>query len=69
MNQQQFFETVLKALEKLEVQGRSDKHLTDVAGILRTQGQALDRAYLENWVRELGLEEPWQSSLTRSRGG
>jgi len=40
------------------MKGRSEKHLADVAGILRVQGDALDRAYLEGWVAKLGLDEP-----------
>jgi hypothetical protein len=29
----------------------------DVLGVLRLQGTALDRAHLEHWARELGLED------------
>jgi hypothetical protein len=46
--------------------GQSEKHISDVAGILRTQGNALDREYLEAWVKKLALEDPWRKSQERS---
>lgn len=45
--------------------GKSEKHLTDVAGILRIQGDALDRIYLERCIEKLGLDEVWQAALSR----
>ena len=35
--------------------GVSDRQWTDVLGVLKVQGATLDRAYLEEWARELGL--------------
>jgi hypothetical protein len=35
--------------------GVSDRQWTDVLGVLKVQGTALDRAYMEEWARELGL--------------
>lgn len=46
--------------------GQSEKHISDVAGILRAQGNALDRAYLETWVKKLQLEDPWRRCQERS---
>jgi hypothetical protein len=40
----------------------SDRQMTDVAGILRIQGAALDYSYLQRWVQELGLDEQWTSA-------
>lgn len=40
--------------------GESERQLRDVAGILRTQGESLDRAYVERWVVPLALEQQWQ---------
>jgi hypothetical protein len=37
----------------------SHRQIEDVAGILRIRWQSLDRAYLERWVCELGLEKEW----------
>ncbi|MGA2864717.1 MAG: hypothetical protein ABSF95_09540 [Verrucomicrobiota bacterium] len=37
--------------------GLSDRQWTDVLGVLKVQGPALDRAYLDEWARELGLTD------------
>lgn len=37
--------------------GVSDRQWTDVLGVLKVQGTALDRAYLDEWARELGLTD------------
>jgi hypothetical protein len=37
--------------------GVSDRQWNDVLGVLKVQGPALDRKYLEEWARELGLAE------------
>jgi hypothetical protein len=34
------------------------RQLRDVAGVLAERDD-LDIAYIEHWVRELGLEDPW----------
>jgi len=40
-------------------EGGSDKHLRDIAGMLRVSASLIDRADIESWVRKLGLEEAW----------
>lgn len=40
-------------------EGKSQKHLTDISGILKVEGHRLDRANIERWVRELHLESAW----------
>lgn len=39
--------------------GESSRQIDDVAGILKIQQSSIDRAYIENWVRELGLSAEW----------
>jgi hypothetical protein len=46
-------------------EGQSDKHLRDIAGVFKVSGDRIDRAYLEEWVSRLGLEEVWQEVLSR----
>jgi|SRR6185436_1028507 len=43
--------------------GESERQLEDAAGIIRRQGEALDRSYVLRWVLELELEEQWQRAL------
>jgi hypothetical protein len=40
----------------------SQRHIEDVAGILRMRWDSLDRAYLEKWIRELGLKTEWNDA-------
>jgi hypothetical protein len=44
--------------------GVSDRQWTDVLGVLKVQGATLDRAYLEEWARELGLMELLRRELS-----
>lgn len=55
-------------LSKLEwaKAGGSDRQLNDAAGIIRTQGDDLDWAYLGHWARRLDVEEQLQSSRARA---
>jgi hypothetical protein len=46
-------------------EGGSEKHLRDVAGMMKMSGERVDRAYVERWVAELDLAQEWQAVLTR----
>ncbi len=46
-------------------EGGSDKHLRDIAGVLRIQGTRLDRDYLLKWARALGVDEIWNAIVDR----
>ena len=48
-------------------EGGSEKHLRDIAGILRVSGQFVDRDYVQRWSVELGLEDIWDAILARLR--
>jgi hypothetical protein len=51
-------DTILAKLQwYLDGGGVSDRQWNDVLGVLKVQGAALDRAYLDEWARELGLED------------
>jgi len=49
-------------------EGGSEKHLRDMAAMLRVADLAIDRAYIEHWSRELGLTDVWQALLVRLDG-
>ena len=53
-------EDVLIAKLRWAKLGGSDRQLHDAAGILNTQSSNLNRAYLEQWIRNFHLEEQWQ---------
>lgn len=54
-------------LGKLEYyrEGGSEKHLRDIAGILRVSARAIDHEYLARWAQQLGLGEVWQAVLSK----
>jgi hypothetical protein len=42
--------------------GESQRQIDDAAGILKLQGDSLDRSYLEKWVPDLGLAQQWSNA-------
>lgn len=48
--------------------GGSEKHLRDIASMLRVSGDEIDKAYINHWVSELGFIKEWQAVLERLRG-
>jgi hypothetical protein len=43
-----------------------DRHLRDIAGMLRVSGDAIDRAEVERWARELGYLDVWQEIVAKA---
>ncbi len=48
-----------------ESEGGSDKHLRDIAGILRISGDFVDREYIGRFAKQLGVEDEWQVVVAR----
>lgn len=40
-------------------EGGSDKHLRDIAGMLKLSRRPVDRAYIDHWAVQLGLTDLW----------
>jgi hypothetical protein len=60
-------DTLLRKLSWYRMGGEtSDRQWNDVLGIARTQGEALDRDYVERWARELGVEDLLERALAGS---
>lgn len=57
-------DVILKKLTFYQL-GGSDKHLRDISGVLRLQGPALDRDYIQDWAAQLGVSHIWQLVLDR----
>ncbi len=49
-------------------EGGSEKHLRDIAGVLKISGDKLDRQYIEDWLKKLELEEIWRLVEGRVEG-
>jgi hypothetical protein len=52
---------VVKKLEYFAASG-SDRHLRDVARMLRISGKLVDRGVVEGWVERLGLRTEWSTA-------
>ena len=50
-------------------EGRSEKHLNDIGGVLRVSAGRLDEAYIESWVARLGLGDAWLDAKRRADAG
>jgi hypothetical protein len=46
-------------------EGGSEKHLRDIAGILKVSPDQVDRQFVSHWASRLGLLEIWQTILSR----
>jgi hypothetical protein len=46
-------------------EGRSEKHLRDIAGIIKLQGTQLDHEYVVEWAERLGVKQWWEMILER----
>ena len=53
-------DAIIKKMEYFR-EGRSDKHLRDIAGVLKTSGALLDLQYIDRWATKLDLRDIWQA--------
>ena len=49
-------------------EGGGDRHLRDIAGILRVSGDQVDRQDVERWANELGYLEVWRQVVATVDG-
>ncbi len=52
-------DTLIAKLEWAGLGGGSELQLRDASGIVQLRAGDLDRAYIERWIKELGLEDLW----------
>ena len=57
-------DAILKKMEYFR-EGGSEKHLRDIAGVIKTSGDSIDRSYIEQWAATLKLQDIWQDILDR----
>jgi len=55
-------DVIVKKLQ-FHAEGGSDKHLRDIASVLRISGADLDRDYVTEWADRLGVREIWDLIL------
>ena len=59
-------DVILKKLEYYR-EGGSEKHLRDIASMLRISAGEIDRSYIEQWAATLGLTSIWEAIQQRLR--
>jgi hypothetical protein len=57
-------DVILKKLEFYR-DGGSDKHIRDILGVLKVQGDRVDRAYIADWAKQLNLTTEWELVLAQ----
>jgi hypothetical protein len=57
-------DVILKKLEYFK-EGGSEKHIRDIAGVLKVQAERIDRQYIADWATRLGLGDTWRDVLQR----
>jgi len=55
---------IIKKLEYFQI-GGSEKHLRDIAGMLKLSRHPIDREYIANWAEKIGAADTWQLILDR----
>jgi hypothetical protein len=60
-------DVILKKLEYFK-EGGSEKHIRDILGVLKMQGERVDRAYIAEWAGRLGVTNEWALILRRLSG-
>lgn len=48
-------------------EGGSEKHIRDILGVLKIQGNSIDLDYLAHWAVQLGLLDLWQDVLAQAQ--
>jgi hypothetical protein len=59
-------DVILKKMEYFR-EGKSEKHLRDIDGVLKISGADLDTAYIDRWAEILGVREIWEEVRKSSR--
>jgi hypothetical protein len=57
-------DVIIKKMEYYR-EGGSEKHLRDIAGILKISNEAVDRNYISEWAKRLGLIDIWEAIQER----
>ena len=58
-------DVILKKLQFFQ-QGGADKHIRDIAGVLKIRGPKLERAYIDAWAQRLGVQQEWELAQRRA---
>jgi len=57
-------DVIIKKLEYFK-QGRSEKHLRDIASMLKISSELIDRAYISSWAKRFSVSKIWEEVQKR----
>jgi hypothetical protein len=55
---------ILKKMDAYR-EGRSEKHLRDIASILKVSAERIDRGYITEWSNKLRLSDTWNAIVAK----
>jgi hypothetical protein len=55
-------DVIIKKLQFYKI-GNSDRHLRDIAGVLKVSGDVIDRDYVSTYAAQFGVSDIWQRVL------
>ena len=55
-------DVIIKKLQFYQI-GNSDRHLRDIAGVLKVSGDLIDRDYVSTYAAQFGVSDLWQRVL------
>jgi hypothetical protein len=55
-------DVIIKKLQFYKI-GNSDRHLRDIAGVLKISGDVIDREYISTYATQFGVSDVWQRVL------
>lgn len=60
-------DVIVSKMEWARLSGGSDRQIADAADVVRNQGNRLDTVYVEQWAKQLGLDQEWRQVLETSK--
>ena len=58
-------DVIIKKMEYFKI-GQSERQFRDIVGMLRVQGEQVDRSYIRQWAARMDLTEVWEVVLRRA---
>jgi len=59
-------DAIIKKMEYYR-EGGSEKHLRDIAGVLKTSQDQIDVGYISQWAQQMGLGDLWNTILAETK--
>lgn len=48
-------------------EGKSEKHIRDIIGMLNISGSIIDKNYIKRWTKELDIDDIWEMILQKAK--